>query len=49
MRLSLIARKHHRELGKETDQTNPIEKLNNTFRQRISKKLIKSSPAKVKK
>ncbi len=34
--------KRHRPVGKETGQTNPIERLNNTFRQRISR-LVRES------
>ena len=32
----------HRAVGKETGQTNPIERLNNTFRQRLSRLVRKS-------
>lgn len=34
---TVIPRKRHRAVGKETGQTNHIERLNNTFRQRISR------------
>ena len=33
---TVIPSKRHRPVGKETDQTNPIERLNNTFRHRLS-------------
>ena len=33
----VIPRKRHKAVGKETGQTNHIERLNNTFRQRISR------------
>jgi len=39
---TVIANKRHRAVGKETGQTNHIERLNNTFRQRISR-LVRSS------
>ena len=39
---TVIPSKRHRAVGKETDQTNPIERLNNTFRQRISR-LVRES------
>jgi len=39
---SVIPSKRHRAVGKETGQTNHIERLNNTFRQRISR-LVRSS------
>ncbi len=39
---TVIPRKRHRAVGKETGQTNPIERLNNTFRQRISR-LVRES------
>jgi insertion element IS1 protein InsB len=39
---TVIPSKRHRPLGKETGQTNPIERLNNTFRQRISR-LVRES------
>ena len=39
---TVILRKRHRPVGKETGQTNPIERLNNTFRQRISR-LVRES------
>ena len=38
----VIPSKRHRAVGKETGQTNHIERLNNTFRQRISR-LVRSS------
>lgn len=38
----VIPRKRHRPVGKETGQTNHIERLNNTFRQRISR-LVRES------
>ena len=34
---TVIPSKRHRPVGKETGQTNHIERLNNTFRQRISR------------
>ena len=37
-----IPSKSHRLVGKKTGQTNPIERLNNTFRQRISR-LVRES------
>ena len=37
-----IPSKRHRAVGKETGQTNHIERLNNTFRQRISR-LVRES------
>ncbi|ELP54375.1 putative transposase [Microcystis aeruginosa TAIHU98] len=37
-----IPSKRYRAVGKETGQTNPIERLNNTFRQRISR-LVRES------
>jgi IS1 family transposase len=33
----VIPRKRHRAVGKESGQTNPVEQLDNTFRQRISR------------
>ena len=39
---TVIPSKRHRAVGKETGQTNPIERLNNTFRQRISR-LVRES------
>jgi len=39
---SVIPSKRHRAVGKETGKTNHIERLNNTFRQRISR-LVRSS------
>nr|NCQ93430.1 IS1 family transposase [Microcystis aeruginosa LG13-13]NCR06550.1 IS1 family transposase [Microcystis aeruginosa LG13-03]NCR64761.1 IS1 family transposase [Microcystis aeruginosa LG11-05] len=39
---TVIPRKRHRAVGKETGQTNPIERLNNTLRQRISR-LVRQS------
>jgi len=39
---TVIPSKRHRPVGKETGQTNPIERLNNTFRQRISR-LVRES------
>ncbi|MCA2526216.1 MAG: hypothetical protein IM544_15760 [Microcystis sp. M61BS1] len=39
---TVIPSKRHRPVGKETGQTNPIERLNNTFRQRISR-LVRDS------
>ena len=38
----VIPRKRHRAVGKETGQTNHVERLNNTFRQRISRLVRKS-------
>lgn len=38
----VIPSKRHRAVGKETGQTNHIERLNNTFRQRLSR-LVRSS------
>ena len=38
----VIPSKRHRAVGKETGQTNHIERLNNTFRQRISRLVRKS-------
>ncbi len=38
----VIPSKRHKALGKETGQTNHIERLNNTFRQRISRLVRKS-------
>ncbi len=35
--MTVIPSKRHRPVGQETGQTNPIERLNNTFRQRISR------------
>ncbi|TRT87352.1 MAG: IS1 family transposase [Microcystis sp. M_OC_Ca_00000000_C217Col] len=32
---TVISRKSHRAVGKETGQTNPIERLNNTLRQSV--------------
>jgi insertion element IS1 protein InsB len=40
--LTVIPRKRHRAVGKETGLTNHIERLNNTFRQRISR-LVRQS------
>jgi insertion element IS1 protein InsB len=40
--LRVIPSKRHRAVGKETGQTNHIERLNNTFRQRISR-LVRQS------
>ncbi|ARI82205.1 imeAB protein [Microcystis aeruginosa FACHB-905 = DIANCHI905] len=34
---TVIPSKRHRPVGKETGQTNPIERLNHTFRQGISR------------
>jgi insertion element IS1 protein InsB len=34
---TVIPRKSHRAVGKESGQTNHIERLNNTFRQRLSR------------
>jgi insertion element IS1 protein InsB len=39
---TVIPSKRHRAVGKETGQTNHIERLNNTFRQRISR-LVRDS------
>jgi len=39
---TVIPQKRHRAVGKETGQTNHIERLNNTFRQRISRLVRKS-------
>jgi insertion element IS1 protein InsB len=39
---TVIPRKSHRAVGKESGQTNQIERLNNTFRQRLSR-LVRSS------
>ena len=39
---TVIPSKRHRAVGKETGQTNHIERLNNTFRQRISR-LVRES------
>jgi len=38
----VIPSKRHRAVGKETGQTNHVERLNNTFRQRISRLVRKS-------
>jgi IS1 family transposase len=38
----VIPSKRHKPVGKETGQTNHIERLNNTFRQRISRFVRKS-------
>jgi IS1 family transposase/transposase-like protein len=38
----VIPRKRHRAVGKETGQTNHVERLNNTLRQRISRLVRKS-------
>ena len=38
----VIPSKRHKAVGKETGQTNHIERLNNTFRQRISRLVRKS-------
>ena len=38
----VIPSKRHRAVGKETGQTNHVERLNNTFRQRISR-LVRES------
>ncbi|MEM6427576.1 MAG: IS1 family transposase, partial [Cyanobacteria bacterium P01_D01_bin.128] len=38
----VIPSNRHRAVGKETGQTNPIERLNNTFRQRLSRLVRKS-------
>ena len=39
---TVIPHKSHRAVGKESGQTNHIERLNNTFRQRLSR-LVRSS------
>ena len=39
---TVIPRKQHRAVGKGTGQTNRIERLNNTFRQRVSR-LVRAS------
>ncbi len=39
---TVIPSKRHRQVGQETGQTNHIERLNNTFRQRISR-LVRQS------
>jgi len=39
---TVIPSKRHQPVGKKTDQTNPIERLNNIFRQRISR-LVRES------
>ncbi len=39
---TVIPHKRHRAVGKETGLTNHIERLNNTFRQRVSR-LVRSS------
>ncbi len=39
---TVIFSKHHRPFEKKTGQTNPIKRLNNTFRQRISR-LVRES------
>ena len=39
---SVFPRQRHRAVGKETGQTNHVERLNNTFRQRISRLVRKS-------
>ncbi len=39
---TVIPQDHHRAVGKETGLTNHIERLNNTFRQRVSR-LVRSS------
>ena len=39
---TVIPRKRHRAVGKETGQTNQVERLNNTCRQRISR-LVRES------
>jgi insertion element IS1 protein InsB len=39
---TVIPRKSHRAVGKESGQTNHIERLNNTFRQRLSR-LVRAS------
>ena len=39
---TVIPLKHHRAVGKETGLTNHVERLNNTFRQRISRLVRKS-------
>jgi IS1 family transposase len=38
----VIPSKRHRAVGKETGQTNHVERLNNTFRQRISRLVRKN-------
>ena len=38
----VIPSKRHRAVGKETGQTNHVERLNNTLRQRISRLVRKS-------
>jgi len=38
---TVISSKRHRAVGQETGQTNPIERLNNTVRQRISRLVLK--------
>ncbi len=40
---TVIPPKHHRAVGKETGLTNHIERLNNTFRQRVSRYREKKS------
>lgn len=40
--VTVIPSKRHRPVGKETGQTNHIERLNNTFRQRVSRLVRKS-------
>ena len=40
--LKVIPSKRHRAVGKATGQTNHIERLNNTFRQRLSRLVRKS-------
>jgi insertion element IS1 protein InsB len=39
---SVLPSKRHRAVGKESGETNHIERLNNTFRQRISRLVRKS-------
>jgi hypothetical protein len=39
---TVISSKRHRAVGQETGQTNPIERLNNTVRQRISRLVLKN-------
>jgi len=39
----VILRKHHRAVGKETGQTNHVERLNNTLRERISRLVRKKT------
>ena len=39
---TVVPHKHHRAVGKETGLTNHIERLNNTFRQRVSR-LVRES------